>query len=219
MPDYVLHIGNKTYSSWSLRGWLACRLAGIPFREIVHRLDDSDGKAAIAAASPSRKVPCLVIDGQPVWESLAICETMAELKAGLWPADAKARAHARAISAEMHAGFMELRRGMWMNLRHRFPGKNRTPGALADIERVCAIWRETRGKYGAGGPYLFGAAFNLADAMYAPVVTRFWTWQPDLPADAKAYVDAVMAHPLMAEWAAGARAEPWSSPKYDTPAD
>lgn len=217
MTDYVLHLGNKATSSWSLRGWLACKLAGIAFREVMHNLDD--GKAGIRQSSPSGKVPCLVIDGQPVWESLAIAETMAEVKPGLWPADAKARAHARAISAEMHAGFVELRRAMWMNVRRQFPGKGRTPAALADIERIVAIWRETRARHGNGGPFLFGAAFNLADAMYAPVVARFWTWAPDLPVDAKAYVAAVWAHPLMVEWVKGAHAESWVMARYETAVD
>jgi glutathione S-transferase len=222
MADFTLCIGNKSYSSWSLRGWLACRLAGLPFEEVVIPLDQPDTQTAIRKHSPSGKVPALRHGKLLVWESLAICEYVHELapKAGLWPEDPAARAHARAISSEIHAGFVDLRRAMWMNLRKRFPGQGRTPGALADVARICAIWRETKARYGAGGPFLFGKQANLADAMYAPVVTRFVTWEPELPADAKAYVAAIWDHPLMQEWRQGAAAEPesWALPKYDVAA-
>ncbi len=226
MAEFTLYLGNKTYSSWSLRGWLACKLAGIAFAEAVHDMAAPDWPAWVRGISPSAKVPALKHVGQSggerlVWESLAIGEYLAELKpdAALWPKDAAARAHARAIAAEMHAGFVDLRRAMWMNVRRRFPGKGRTPGALSDIDRICTIWRETRSKYGAGGPYLFGARFNFADAMYAPVVTRFVTWSPELPADVRAYVDAVWESPLLLEWRKAADAEPWTNPKYETPGD
>ena len=138
-------------------------------------------------------------------------------KAGLWPADLSARAHARAISSEIHAGFADLRRAMWMNTRKRFPGKGRTPEALADVARICAIWREAQQRYGAGGPFLYGKTMTMADAMYAPVVCRFVTWEPELPADAKAYVTAVWDHPLLQEWRRGADAETWVLDKYETP--
>jgi glutathione S-transferase len=219
VAEFTLYIGNKTYSSWSLRGWLACRLGGIAFDEVVIPLDQPDTAAAIRRHSPSGKVPALRHGAVLVWESLAIAEYVHELapQAGLWPREPAARAHARAIAAEMHAGFADLRRAMWMNLRKRFPGQGRTPAALANIERICAIWRDTRARYGAGGPYLFGAGFSMADAMYAPVATRFVTWAPDLPDDAGAYVAAVWDHPLMREWRRGADAEPasWALAKYD----
>jgi glutathione S-transferase len=218
MTDLKIYLGNKAYSSWSLRGWLACKLTGLPFREEVHPMDGPEWKAWIAARSPSGKVPCVEIDGTTVWESLAIGEQLAELNpAAFWPAERAARAHARAISAEMHAGFGELRKAMWMNLRARFPGKGRTPGALADIARIETLWAGTRARYGAGGPFLFGAAFGFADAMYAPVVARFVTWAPELSAASKAYVDAAWNHPFFAEWRAAAAAEPWRIEKYENP--
>lgn len=218
MPDIVIYLGNKAYSSWSLRGWLACKLTGVPFREEVHPMDTPDWKAWIAARSPSGKVPYVTVDGAPLWESLAIGEHLAELTpAAFWPADSAARAHARSISAEMHAGFGELRKAMWMNVRRRFPGKGRTPGALSDIARLEALWSDTRKRHGAGGPFLFGARFGFADAMYAPVAARLWTWEPDVAPATKAYVEAVWSHPFMAEWVKAAEAEPWTIAKYEDP--
>ncbi|MBI3504846.1 MAG: glutathione S-transferase family protein [Proteobacteria bacterium] len=214
----VIYLGNKSYSSWSLRGWLACKLTGLPFREEVHPMDTPDWKPWILARSPSGKVPCVKIGEALVWESLAIGEQLAEQNpAAFWPQDATARAHARAIVSEMHAGFGEMRKAMWMNVRRRFPGKGRTPGALADIARIEALWAGTRQRFGAGGPYLFGRQFGFADAMYAPVVARFWTWQPELSAASKAYVEAVWNHPFMVEWVAAAQAETWTLPKYENP--
>jgi glutathione S-transferase len=152
-----------------------------------------------------------------VWESLAIAEYCAEFAPALWPAERKARAHARSIASEMHAGFRELRMAMPMNLGRSFPGRGRTPGALADIARVEAIWAEALAAH--GGPFLFGRDFGLADAMYAPVVTRFLTWQPEVSATTKAYCDAVRAHPLVARWYDEAAAEPvgWLLEKYENP--
>lgn len=225
MADITLYLGNRATSSWSLRGWLLCKLAGIAFDEEIHNMAAPDWPAWVRSISPSAKVPVLrhrTPSGERVvWESLAIAEYLAELRpeAGLWPADAGARAHARAISAEMHAGFVDLRRAMFMNVRRRFPGKGRTPAALADIARVTELWRTTRARYGAGGPFLFGAKPSAADAMYAPVVTRFVTWAPELPAEASAYVAAVWDHPLMMEWRKAADAEPWINPRFETPAD
>ena len=218
MADFTLYIGNKAYSSWSLRGWLACRLAGIGFDEVVIPLAGGT-TPAIAKHSPSGKVPLLRHGDLLVWESLAIGEYLHDLspRAGLWPEDRAPRAHARAIAAEMHAGFADLRRAMWMNTRKRFPGKGRTPEALANIARICAIWRETRQRYGGGGPFLFGTAMTMADAMYAPVVSRFVTWEPALPDDAKDYVAAVWDYPLLQEWQRGADAESWVIEKYEVP--
>ena len=221
MADVTLYLGNKAYSSWSLRGWLACKLSGAAFEEAVHNMYTDDWPAWVRRVSPTGKVPVLHHQGRVVWESLAIVEYLAELcpQAGLWPGDAGARAHARAISSEMHAGFVELRRAMWMNVRRPFPGKGRSPGALADIARITALWRDTRARYGTGGPFLFGAKMTGADAMFAPVVTRFVTWAPELPADAAAYVTAVWDHPLMVEWRKAAEAEPWVNARFETPAD
>lgn len=221
MADITLYIGNKAYSSWSLRGWFACKIAGIDFDEAIHDLYSPDWQTWARPKSPTGKVPALHHQGRVVWESLAIIEYLAELRpeAGLWPTDAAARAHARAIAAEMHAGFVELRRAMWMNVRRRFPGKGRTPGALADIARITALWRDTRARFGSGGPFLFGAKLSGADAMYAPVVARFVTWAPELPADAASYVSAIWEHPFMVEWRTAADAEPWTNPKFETPVD
>ena len=221
MAEFILHIGNKAYSSWSLRGWLACKIAGLSFEESVHDLYAADWPAAARSISPTGKVPALHHQGRVVWESIAIIEHLADLnpQSGLWPDDPAARAHARAISAEMHAGFVELRRAMWMNVRRRFPGKGRTPGALADIARITALWRDARTRFGAAGPFLFGARLSGADAMYAPVAARFVTWAPDLPADAAAYVAAVWDHPFLREWRKGADAETWVNPKFESPVD
>ncbi len=219
MADFTLYIGNKAYSSWSLRGWLACRLAGIAFDEVVIPLSRPDTGAAILRHSPSGRVPALRHGKTLVWDSLAIGEYLHDLapKAGLWPDDLAARAQARSIAAEMHSGFADLRRAMWMNTRRRFPGKGRTPEALANVARICAIWGETRARYGSGGPFLFGKQFNLADAMHAPAVARFVTWEPPLPGEAKAYVAAVWDHPFMQEWRRAADAETWVIDSYETP--
>jgi glutathione S-transferase len=218
MLNFTLTIGNKAYSSWSLRGWLACKIAGIPFVENVVPLDTPETRARILAISPSGKVPCLQHDTRAVWESLAIGDYLAELfpDRPFWPNDLDARAQARSIAAEMHAGFAELRRSMPMNVRRSFPGKGRTPGALADIARITSLWRETRQRFGAGGPFLFGRDFSMADAMYAPVASRFMTWEPELPDDATDYVAAVMGHDWLREWIADAERESWINAKYET---
>ena len=212
-----LVIGNKRYSSWSLRGWLAVHLAGLDVEEVVIPLAGG-GTPAIQQATPSGTVPYLEHDGARVWESLAIAEYCAEIAPALWPTDRARRAHARAIASEMHAGFRGLRTAMPMNILREFPGKGRTTEALADIARIEAIWAEALAAH--GGPFLFGTDFGLADAMYAPVVARFLTWQPALSKTAGAYVAAVRAHPLMERWYAEAAAEPaaWLLEKYEDPA-
>ncbi|HEV7455832.1 MAG TPA: glutathione S-transferase family protein [Roseococcus sp.] len=217
MPEGRLFIGTRRYSSWSLRGWLAVRLARLDVEEVVIALAPQS-TAAIKGASPTGMVPCLEHGGARIWDSLAIGEYCAELTPGLWPADRMARAHARAVTCEMHSGFRELRVAMPMNLGRDFAGRGRTPGALADIARVETLWAECLEAH--GGPYLFGANFTLADAFYAPVVARFLTWQPQLRATSMAYVEAVRAHPLVAEWYDLARAEPaeWLLDKYENPA-
>lgn len=217
MPEGRLFIGTRRYSSWSLRGWLAVRLARLDVEEVVIALAPQS-TTAIKAASPTGMVPCLEHGGARIWDSLAIAEYCAELTPGLWPADRMVRAHARSVTAEMHSGFRELRVAMPMNLGRDFAGRGRTPGCLADIARIEALWAECLEAH--GGPYLFGASFTLADAFYAPVATRFLTWKPELSAPSMAYVEAVRAHPLVAEWYDLARAEPaeWLLDKYENPA-
>jgi glutathione S-transferase len=218
VASFTLVVGNKNYSSWSLRPWLAMRHAGIAFDEVVIPLYRADSKAALLRHSPAGKVPALKDGSRTVWDSLAIMEYLAESfpAAGLWPNDAAARALARSISADMHAGFLALRTAMPMNLREHLPGRERG-GAAADIERVTAIWRDCRARFGDGGPFLFGA-FSIADAMYAPVATRFRTYGVELDPICQAYADAVLALPAFLEWQAAAREEPWVITSYGNPA-
>ena len=217
MSDGRLFIGTRRYSSWSLRGWLAVRLAGLDVEDVVLPLDGGQAGSLVSRTSPSGLVPYLEHRGLQVWETLAICEYCAEFAPALWPAGLAARTRARVIAAEMHAGFRGLRQAMPMVLGRDASGLGRTPDALRDIARIEALWRETRAAFGAGGPFLFGAAFNLADAMYAPVVTRFLTFQPNLADDTKAYCAAVRAHPLMVEWYELAAGEPveWRLAHYE----
>ncbi|WP_439596570.1 glutathione S-transferase family protein [Falsiroseomonas sp.] len=218
MPEGRLVIGTKRYSSWSMRGWLMVHLAQLDVEEVVIPLAGGGGTQAIKAVSPNALVPYLEHRGARVWESLAIAEYCSEFKADLWPRKRTARAHARSIAAEMHAGFRALRMAMPMNLGREFPGHGRNPESLADIARIEAIWAEALREY--GGPFLMGAEFGLADAMFAPVVARFLTWKPELSATAQGYVAAVRAHPLVDRWYAEAAAEPaeWLLPKYESPA-
>ena len=219
MSDGRLYLGTRRYSSWSLRGWLAVRLAGLDVEDVVIPLGDSRQAStpAVAAVSPSGLVPYLEHAGQRIWETLAICEYCAEIKPGLWPADRAARTRARVISAEMHAGFRALRGAMPMVLNKSAPGAGQTPEALADIARIEALWRQTRAEFGGGGPFLFGAGFNAADAMFAPVVARLLTYQPPLAADTRAYCDAVRTHPLVDAWYQAAAQEPveWRLAHYE----
>lgn len=202
----LLVIGNKNYSSWSLRPWLALKVLGVAFEELRIPLQTPDTRASILRYSPAGKVPCLVDGELRVWESLAILETLAEAHPQLWPEAREARAHARSISAEMHAGFPNLRQHMSMNVRKRRPGKGRTPEALEEVARIVAMWSECRARYGVHGPYLFGR-FSAADAMYAPVVLRFRTYEVELPPACRAYGDAMLALPAMQEWITAAEAE------------
>ena len=220
MPDGVLTLGTRRYSSWSMRGWLAVRLAGLDVEERVLPLGAG---ATLGDATPSGLVPALEHRGVQVWDSLAICEYCAELAPALWPAGGAARAHARSVSAEMHAGFRALRLAMPMNLgRPDYaalgPALAQDPAVARDLARVAAIWRDTRARFGQGGPFLFGQAFGAADAMYAPVAARALTFRPPLPGDAWAYCDAVRAHPLVESWYALAAEEPaaWRLPRYET---
>jgi glutathione S-transferase len=217
MAEGRLVIGTKRYSSWSLRGWLAVRLAGLDVEDVLVPLAGGGGTQAIKAISPNGMVPYLEHRGARMWESLAIGEYCAELVPALWPADRAVRAHARSVASEMHAGFRNLRIAMPMNLGRSFPGLGRTPESLADIARIEAIWAEALAAY--GGPFLFGRDFGLADVMYAPVVARFITWQPELAAASHAYCAAVRAHPLVARWYDEAASEPveWLLDKYENP--
>jgi glutathione S-transferase len=212
-----LLIGDKNYSSWSMRPWLLFKHFGIPFEEVLIHLREPGTKAAILSYAPASagKMPTLVADdGLVVWDSLAIAETLAERfpQHALWPRDPVARGHARSVSAEMHSGFGALRSNMWMNIRASFPGKNATPEALADIARIEAIWRQCLDTY--GGPFLFGA-FGIADAMYAPVVMRFNTWQPAVSEAAAAYVRRVTAVPAVKAWIDDALRETHRLPEQD----
>ncbi len=204
-----LLIGTKRYSSWSLRGWLAVRLAGLDVDEVVIPL--AGGRTeAVQWMTPGGTVPVLEHDGIRIHDSLAIAETCAELAPGLWPEDRAARAVARAISAEMHSGFRALRAAMPMNLgRLDRPRRSGVPPDVAsDIARVATIWRETRMSHARRRPFLFGDAFTLADAFYAPVVTRFLSYAAVPDQDSRRYCDAVRAHPLVSRWYEEAEAEP-----------
>ena len=215
MSKLTIVVGNKAYSSWSLRGWLMVAATGAPFDETVIPLDRPDTRPAILAHSPAGRVPVLKVDRLTIWDSLAIGEFLAERypEAALWPTDDHARAIARAVSAEMHSGFEALRRDMPMDLKQTRHGDGHTSEALADIARITAIWADCRDRFGAGGAFLFGA-FSIADAMYAPVATRLLTHGVALDAVSGTYVEAIMELPAMRKWTESARAEPWiiSSP-------
>jgi len=204
----TLTIASKNYGSWSLRGWLLCKMAGLEFEEVQAKSDDPAMRAELLLLSPSFLVPCLTHDGVIVWDTLAIAEYLNELNpaAKLMPADRAARAHCRAISGEMHSGFANLRSALPMNLKAHYPGFKLWAGAQADIERIIAIWRECLSA--SKGVYLFGREPCVADAMYAPVVTRFLTYDVKLDDQCRAYCTAIMAMPHMQEWVAGAKAEP-----------
>jgi len=215
VSELTLVIGNKNYSSWSLRPWLILRHADIPFTEKQVLLSGENWEKAIAAVSPSRRVPVLLHGERTIWESLAILEYAHELfpEAGLWPEDRDARAMARSIACEMHAGFAALRTCMPMNLRRTdLKGKGRGPGVANDIDRVCEIWRECRDRFGKGDDFLFGG-FGAADAMFAPVVTRLDTYGVELDDTCAAYSRAVLTLPAFVEWRNAALREPWVIPE------
>jgi len=204
----ALAIASKNYGSWSLRGWLLCKMAGLEFEEQIVPTDDPSTRAELLHLSPSFLVPCLTHEDVKIWDTLAIAEYLNELKpeAGLVPKDRAARARCRSVSGEMHSGFSNLRSALPMNLRAHYPGFKLWVGAQADIDRICTIWRECLAE--SGGPYLFGKSPCMADAMFAPVCTRFQTYDVKLDAVCKAYCAAVLAMPLMKEWIAAAKAEP-----------
>ena len=215
MDKFTIILGNKAYSSWSLRGWLVLAQTGADFEEVVIPLRQADSRARILEHSPSGRVPALRVerDGHKltICDSLAIAEYLAERfpAAGLWPQDGEARALARAAAAEMHAGFTALRSHMPMDLKARHPGAGRAEGVTEDIERICALWRACRQSYGSDGDFLFGG-FGAADAAFAPVVLRFVAYDVALDPICGAYRDAVLAWPAMVKWIAAAEAEPWT---------
>jgi glutathione S-transferase len=206
MTRATLTLSSKNYSSWSLRGWLLTRLSGIEFDEVLLDAADADARAEILLLSPSMLVPCLTYEGVRVWDTLAIAEFLNEIapKAGMLPKDQADRAHCRAICGEMHSGFVSLRSALPMNIKAHFPKFKIWSKAQADIERITTIWREQLAE--SGGPYLFGP-ISIADAMYAPVVTRFRTYDVKLDKICDAYCDRISALPAMIEWGDSARAE------------
>ncbi|MEO8373886.1 MAG: glutathione S-transferase [Sphingomonas bacterium] len=215
MARALLTISSKTYSSWSLRGWLLCRLAGIEVDEQSISLDDPAARAELLLLSPSVLVPRLTHEGASVWDTLAIAEYLNELypEAGLYPADRIARAHCRSVSGEIHSGFFNLRSALPMNLRSAHKTFRIFAGALPDIERIETIWAECLSRY--GGPYLFGAAPTVADAMFAPVTTRFLTYEVTMTPFTAAYCATIAAWPPMVEWVAAAMAEPEEMEELD----
>jgi glutathione S-transferase len=212
---FDLYIGNKNYSSWSLRSWLLMKHFDIPFAEHMVSVAGRDYNASLKPLAGNARVPSLHEDGFQVWESIAIAEFLAERYSQMWPADAQARARARCISAEMHAGFAKLRTAMPMNLKFKLKGRPATPEVQREIDRVVEIWEEARTRFASGnGPWLFGE-FSVADAMYAPIACRFNVYNVPLPPVAAAYRDAILAHPAILEWQASALTETEAHIHYD----
>jgi len=212
MPKPRLHIGDRNYSSWSMRPWLALRHGGIAFEEVMHVLPDVGGKPSFGAVSPNARLPALEVDGVTIAESLAICEWAAEQAPMLWPKDAASRALARAAAAIMHSGFPNLRNDAPMNIRRRTDASRMTPEGLADAAEVDRLWCEWLKR--SGGPFLFGQ-YSIADAMYAPVVTRFVTYAIPRSPEADRYMKLMTGEPHLAAWIAGANAETRRLPRSD----
>lgn len=220
-PMRKLIIGNKAYSSWSLRGWLACKQSGLPFEEVVVPLYDAEWdkrREGDEFAPSSGKVPILWDDDVVVWDSMAIIAYLDELSGGqqFWPKDRAARAMARSMAAEMHSGFAALRRKCSMNIRQIFPAAKPDDDVLADLNRLMEIWAQARARFGGDGAFLFGE-FGAADIMFAPVCTRIITYQLPIARFAPPYIDAVLNHPFMQDWIAAAQAEEWVIEKFETP--
>lgn len=211
-----LVLANKLYSTWSMRPWMVMTALGIAFRETVIPLRQPDTRSRILEFSPAGKCPVLIDGDVAVWESLAIFEHLAERfpDKGVWPRNPKARALARAICAEMHAGFQPLRQNCPMNLGVKFAPREWSDAVKADVARLEAMWADARARFGAGGAFLFGA-FSGADAMYAPVVTRLETYQLEVGAGTRAYMDAILTHPALVSWRLAALQEPWSIPEFE----
>ncbi len=216
MAKATIYLGNKNYSSWSLRGWLMLSMSGLAFEEVVIPLDQPDTTETILKYSPSGRVPALAHGDLRIWDSLAIGEYLAEIcpKEGLWPKARPARARARSVSAEMHAGFAALREALPMNVRRSFPGHAYGQDVQAEINRITAIWRDCRNQYGEDGPFLFGDP-GIADAMFAPVASRFHTYAIDLDETAASYVKAIHGLPAMKRWAQAAKNEPMVNERYE----
>jgi glutathione S-transferase len=212
---FDLYIGNKNYSSWSLRPWLLMKHFGIPFTEHVVSVAGREYNPALKPLAGNARVPCLHDDGFAIWESIAIAEYLAERHPQMWPAGPKARARARSVSAEMHAGFGALRTAMPMNLKMKLKGKPAAPAVQRDIDRIVEIWIEARTQFASGdGPWLFGD-FSVADAMFAPVAWRLHIYNVDLPPVAAAWRDTVLVHPAVREWHAAALLETEAHAHYD----
>ena len=216
MVKLKLLIGNKNYSSWSMRPWVLMRHSGIEFEEMQVPLQQPDTRQRVLQYSPTGKVPCLIADGASIWDSIAICEFLNEEypDKNLWPVGRMTRAMARSASAEMHSGFQNLRTHMFMNVRGRFPTKGREPGVQEDIDRIQELWANCRDRFAKGGKFLFGG-FCIADAMFAPVVLRFQTYGVDVTKASKEYMDTILGLPAVQEWIAGAKAETWTIPAYE----
>ena len=212
---FDLFIGNKNYSSWSLRTWLLLKHFHIRFVEHLVSVAGRDYNPALKPLAGNARVPCLHVDGFQIWESIAISEYLAETTPAMWPADARARARARSVAAEMHAGFAKLRTAMPMNLKMKLQGAAPSPDVQRDIDRIVEIWHEARTQFATDeDPYLFGA-FSIADAMFAPIVWRLHIYNVPLPQVAAAYRDTMLAHPAMVEWYRSAVAETEAHPHYD----
>src|SRR6185312_178357 len=215
MSDLTLIIGNKNYSSWSLRPWILMKRLGVEFREVLVRLDQPETRDELEKYSPSGKVPVLRRGDLCVWDSLAICEYITELTGRGWPKDPQARAVARSVSAEMHSSFVNLRSEWPMNARARNRRTVMTPNLEADVDRVEEIWGECRSRFGkTGGPWLFGE-YSVADAMYAPVVLRFNTYGAQLSETARWYIATVIEDPALQAWLRAAQEEPWTEHNYE----
>jgi glutathione S-transferase len=218
MADFTIYLGNKNYSSWSLRPWLVLKHVGVAFDEVVVPLYEPASRATIMKYSPSGTLPALWHGDLVVWDSLSICEYLSESfpTFELWPREHDARAVARSVCAELHSGFQALRAHLPMNVRSSFPNRGVTPEVQAEINRVMAVWRDCRKRFGeqSKGDFLFGR-FSIADATYAPVVTRFRTYKIELERDAEIYCETIMALPALQEWIAAARNEPMVIDKYE----
>jgi glutathione S-transferase len=217
-----LIIGNKAYSSWSLRGWLAVKQSGLPFEEITVPMFDEDWdkrRQGDEFAPSGGKVPVLWDDKAVIWDSLAIVEWLADKtdRARYWPQEEEARGMARSMAAEMHSSYENLRRECSMNLRKKFPPKELSEEVRAEVIRILELWAEARARHGGGGPYLFGD-FGAVDIMFAPVVTRFISYSIPVPRFAAAYMEAILHHPWMQQWIEAAQEEPWVIERYEAPA-
>jgi glutathione S-transferase len=215
MAEATLLIGSKNYSAWSLRGWLITRMSGLPFEEKSIPLDDASSREELLLRSSSILVPCLIHDGFEIWDTLAVAEYLNELRpeANMLPDERFARARCRSTSGEMHSGFSALRSSLPMNLRSRRPDFKVWSSAQADIDRVCTIWRDCIGTW--GGPFLFGSRYSIADAMYAPVCTRFQTYDVKLDEVCAAYKALILALPDMIEWTRAALEEEGEIPELE----